>query len=172
MPGGHPMFFVICCCAGWPAPVFDPACCTGCSPTPVLAALAGLPPCLGGCLKISPCCNVANAAVFGGCPCCTGCGCPESQVSQIGSLLPWLSCTCRLVSLLCLLCRLTSCHVCLLLCWLTCTMMGVSICGLAAVPKCVPAALPCSAGVLAALAAAVLADLLPCLPGVLAPTRP
>ena len=96
-----------------------------------------------------------------------------SQVSQIGSLLPWLSCTCRLVSLLCLLlCRLTSCHVCLLLCWLTCTMMGVSICGRAAVPKCVPAALPCPAGVLAALAAAVLADLLPCLPGVLAPTRP
>ena len=35
-----------------------------------------------------------------------------------------------------------------------------------------PAALPCPAGVLAALAAAVLADLLPCLPGVLAPTRP
>ena len=52
-------------------------------------------------------------------------------------------------------------------CW-----MGVPICGLAAVPKCVPAALPCPAGVLAALAAAVLADLLPCLPGVLAPTRP
>ena len=59
------MFFVICCCAGWPAPVFDPACCTGCSPTPVLAALAGLPPWFGRCLKISPCCNVANAAVFG-----------------------------------------------------------------------------------------------------------
>ena len=77
-----------------------------------------------------------------------------------------------LVSLLCLLlCRLTSCHVCLLLCWLTCTMMGVAICGLAAVPKCVPAALPCPVGVLAALAAAVLADLLPCLPGVLAPTQ-
>ena len=34
-------------------------------------------------------------------------------------------------------------------------MMGVPICGLAAVPKWVPAALPCPVGVLAALAAAV-----------------